>query len=196
MQRFSRETLRTHMLRVPIVLAVSCLLSACSAATYQTSQIAVIRSMLTLAGSHETDPSILDREVLHVDTVALPPQRAWVELVRAWSTLRLPVNGADEANYRIGGSTLPLGPIEGNRPSTWLDCGHGLSDAYADQYQVTFSMATRVVPLDSGSTIQSIIRATAKPRDVSTDSFRCTSLGTLEKRIAEMIRQRTGTTGG
>ena len=79
-------------------------------------------------------------------------------------------------------------------PSAWLDCGHGMAEVYADQYQVTFSMATRVMPIDSTrSTIESIIRASARPRDVSTEPFRCSSLGTLEIRIAEMIRQRAGT---
>jgi hypothetical protein len=54
-------------------------------------------------------------------------------------------------------------------------------------------MATRVMPLgERGSTVETIIRASARPRDVSTTPFRCSSLGTLEIHIAEMIRQRTG----
>jgi hypothetical protein len=183
------------MSRVTAALVATLALTvACATATSEDTEVDVIRSMLRLAGSHEADPSALDREVLHVDTVAAPPARAWPELVRAWATLRLPVTGADTINYRIGGSTLPLGLIGGQRPSVWLDCGHGMSEANADQYQVTFSMAARVMPLDtSRSTIESIIRSSARPRDVSTESFRCTSLGTLELRIAQMIRQRTDT---
>jgi hypothetical protein len=168
--------------------------AACSRAAYENSQTGVVRSMLQLAGSRESDPSALDRETLHVDTVPLPSARAWPELVRAWATLRLPVTGADTVRYRVGGSAQPLGLIGGSKPSAWIDCGHGMAEAYADQYQVTFSMATRVMPLDSTrSTIESIIRASARPRDVSTEPFRCSSLGTLEIRIAEMIRQRAGT---
>ena len=182
------------MRRAAAALAAALALAACSTAgTPQTTEVAVLRSLLQLAGSHEFDPNALDREVLHVDTVAAPPQRAWLELVRAWSTLRLPVTGADTINYRIGGSTLPLGLIGGQRPSAWLDCGQGMTVAYADEYEITFSMGARVMPLGGPSTIESIIRATAKPRDVSTDPVRCSSLGTLEGRIARMIRERTGT---
>jgi hypothetical protein len=170
--------------------------AACSAAAYESTEVARIRSLLRLAGSREIDPSALDREVLRVDTVAAPPERAWLELVRAWSTLRIPVTGADTLNYRIGGSALPLGLVGGQKPSAWLDCGHGMAEVYADQYEVTFSMAAQVTPLaGAGSTIESIIRASARPRDVSTEPFRCTSLGTLELRVAEMVRQRTGVSG-
>jgi hypothetical protein len=174
-----------------VTLAAVLVLAGCSTtAATQNTEIAVIRSLLTLAGSREVDPSTLDREVLHVDTVALPPPRAWVEVVRAWSTLRIPVTGVDTTTFRIGGSSQPMGLIGDSKPSAWLDCGHGMAEANADQYQVTFSMATRVMPLEGGSAIESIIRATARPRDVSTESFRCTSLGTLERRMAELIRQR------
>jgi hypothetical protein len=172
------------------VLVTALAVTGCSTASYQSTQVGVIRSMLALAGSREVDPSALNDEVLHVDTVPLPPQRAWVELVRAWSTLRLPVTRADEPNLRLGGSAQPMGQIGGSKPSAWLDCGHGMADVYADQYEVTFSMAARVMPLEGGSTIESIIRATAKPRDVSTNAFKCTSLGALETRLAELIRQR------
>jgi hypothetical protein len=181
------------MPRAALALTATLLLAACATATYENTQVGVIRSLLQLAGSREADESALDREVLRVDTVAAPPQRAWVEVVRAWSTLRIPVTRADTIAYRIGGSTQPLGLIGGQKPSAWLDCGRGIAEVYADQYEVTFSMAMRVMPRDGGSTIESIIRATARPRDVSTESFRCSSLGTLETRVAEMIRQRTGT---
>lgn len=172
-------------------LLAAVLLTACASGGPPNTQVTVIRQMLRLAGSHEADPHALDHEVLVVDTVAVPPARAWVDLVRAWGTLRIPVTGVDESNLRIGGSTLPFGLIGGSKPSAWLDCGHGMAEAYADQYQVTFSMASRVMPIDSNSTVESIVRASARPRDVSTEAFRCTSLGTLEKRVAEAIRQRT-----
>src|SRR5688572_23414052 len=110
-------------MKKPLVVLALTVLAACSAAAYQETPTAQIRSLLTLAGSRETDPSALDREVLHVDTVPLPRERAWVELIRAWSTFRIPVTGADTINYRIGGSTQPLGLIGQQRPSTWLDCG-------------------------------------------------------------------------
>jgi hypothetical protein len=171
-------------------------IAGCSAAAYESTDVAVIRSMLDLAGARQRDPNALDREVLHVDTVPLRPDRAWLELARAWNTLRIPVTGVDEERRRIGGSVLILGVIGGAKPSTWLDCGRGIAETYADQYQVTFSMATRVQPLEgAGSTVESIIRATARPRDVSTEPFKCTSLGTLERRLAQMIRERAGAGG-
>jgi hypothetical protein len=176
-----------------LALLTTLLLTACASGARPERQTVTIRQMLRLAGSHETDPGALAREVLVVDTVGVAPARAWAELLRAWGALRIPVTGVDEANLQIGGSTLPLGLIGGSKPSAWLECGHGMTDAYADSYQVTFSMASRVAPLDSISTVESIVRATARPRDVSTAPFRCTSLGSLEKRVVEAIRQRTGT---
>lgn len=182
-------------MRIASALLATLVLSACAGAAAledPNNEGAAIRRMLTLAGAREADPRDLQDVQLRKDTVALPVERAWEEVVRAYVELRIPVTRADEPNRQIGGSTVPLGLIGGQKPSQWLDCGHGMSDVYANEYEVTFSMATRVVPLDPGrSTVESILRASARPRDVSTSPFRCSSLGTLESRVAEVVRQRT-----
>jgi hypothetical protein len=184
-------------------LCATFLLAACASAgggsaLNNAGGVTTIRQMMRLAGAHFVDPNALDDEVLSVDTVAAPPDQAWKGLIRAYTALRIPVTRFDENMLWIGGSTQPLGAIGGSRPSAWLDCGHGMADQYADAYLVTFSIATRVVLLDANrSTLQSLVMASAQPRDVSTASFKCSTKGTLEHKIGDIVRgQATAPTEG
>jgi hypothetical protein len=184
------------MARIAVALGTALLLSACASGGSSLDNgggVATVRQMMSLAGAHFADPTELDHEVLTVDTVFTDPATTWKGVLKAYTGLRIPVTRYDENMLWIGGSTEPLGLIGGRKPSAWLDCGHGMAEQYADAYLVTFSIATRVVLLDAkSSTVQSLVMASARPRDVSTAPFKCSTKGDLEDRIADIARNETG----
>lgn len=152
----------------------------------------VAEQMLRLAGNHDT-PRRDDSEVFWVDTLAAPPARTFVAVAEVYRALGLPLNFADQAALQLGGTVLRLGTVDGKLRSAWLDCGRGpTAQPNADLYDVTLTIASRVVAVEPGSTVETVLRAHADPRDVTADRLPCNSLRTIEPRIAELVRERTG----
>ena len=180
---------------VAVAGMVTLALAGCAAAANTgRGSVLAMREMLETSGAHVPELDMLAGEVMSVDTIRAAPARTWDALVQAYTVLRLPVVRSDAINMRLGGSAVPLGRVADGPPSAWLDCGRGLGGVYADQYQVQFTVATRLIPLDSAaSVLQTLVMANAKPRDVSTAAFRCTSLSTIEAKIAETVRKEVGT---
>lgn len=53
------------------------------------------------------------------------------------------------------------------------------------------AVGTRVLAVDEQtSTVETVIRARARARDVSSELLRCRSLGTFESRIADLVTRR------
>lgn len=152
------------------------------------------RDMLRLAGSREADPPRDGSESFVVDTVSVSAARAFTAVRAAYSTIGIPFTHFDPELLRLGGFVRELSDLGSERPSTWVDCGRGaVAEPYADQYDVSMAVATRVVPIDeSTSTVETVTRSRARARDVSADLLRCRSFGTFEQRIAELVRERVG----
>jgi len=150
------------------------------------------RELLRLAGSREADPPRDGSESFVVDTLAVPASRAFNAVRAAYSTIGIPFTHFDEEQLRVGGFVQVLGELDGERPSTWVDCGQGATaEPYANQYAVSMAVATRVVAIDeSTSTVETVIRARARARDVSADLLRCRSFGTFEAQIADLVKGR------
>jgi len=108
-----------------------------------------------------------------------------------YGALGLPINFLDRTGRRLGGTIARLLALEGRRPSAWLDCGRGATATpYADQYDVALTVATRVVSAGESSTVETVVRAFSRARDVTAAPLDCTSLRTLEARIAEPVEER------
>jgi hypothetical protein len=140
--------------------------------------------MMTMAGAEFVDHTQLLSEIPTVDSVAETPTVAWQNVLRAYATLRIPVLRYDTIQHAIGGSAEPMGTIGGKHPSTWIDCGRGVSDDYADTHRVAFAIATSVFERPAGSIVETLLVASARPGDVKTDAVKCVTRGTLEAQIA------------
>ncbi len=148
------------------------------------------RELLRLAGSLEANPPRDGSEDFHVDTVAVPALNAFAEVRRAYARLELPLSYYDPDSGRIGSFIREFDGLEGEPASSYLDCGRGASaDEYADLYDVSVAMGTRVRPLDrSTSVVETVIRGRARARDVTSNLLRCRSYGALERRVAEIVQ--------
>ncbi len=147
--------------------------------------------LLRRAGSREPDPPRDGSEAFVVDTVAAPAEQAFAVLRGAYTTMKIPFTYYAPERLELGGFARELADLGDDPPSTYIDCGAGVGGrSYADSYEVSVAVGTRVTPLDSAtSAVETVIRARGKPRDVGSDLIRCTSLGTFEGRIADLVRR-------
>ncbi len=80
--------------------------------------------------------------------------------------------------------------LGGVRMSTLLDCGRGMAGPYADTYRIHLSVSTEVRPLGEGeSTVLTRIEATGQNTGGTSGNVRCSSLGQLESRIIDALRE-------
>lgn len=118
-----------------------------------------------------------------------PIDSVWVALPQVYDLLGIPDAAADLGQMTFGNLGYRARRIEGQRLSTYVDCGMGVTAVpTADQYQVTLSVLTRLTPADDGGTLlTTAVEATAKPRAVSSNPVYCQSKGTLEMRVAQLV---------
>ena len=173
-------------------------LGACAPPPTPNRPTAVGEQVVRLATPNEDLQVTLSRSgVDYVDSVPSNPARAWAELPAVFGALGLPVNGLDPKALELRVNGFQVRRVGGKPPSAWLDCGHGaMGGTYADSYQVSLTLSTRLAGKGEGTAVHSSVQATARPRAVSGEPVPCRSLGTLERRVAELLRQRTSGADG
>jgi hypothetical protein len=126
------------------------------------------------------------------DLVDASVDRVWVTLLMVYEELGIPLEVHEPANKRLGNSGFRPGNLGGERLSRYLDCGRGMGISnYADSYQVSMSITTHVSENDDGrALVETEVVAYAEPRAVRGDPLHCSTLGTLERRIVDMVSER------
>lgn len=172
-----------------LALVVVGMAAACSSSGRRAESAA--HEMLRLAGSREATPPRDGSEVFVIDTLAAPPERLFAAARHAYESIGIPFSHHDADALGLGGFIRVLGDLMDERPSTWVDCGRGATaESYADSYVVSMAVATRVMAVDEErSTLETVVRARAQARDVSSDLLQCRSFGTFERRIAALVRE-------
>ena len=107
--------------------------------------------------------------------------------------LGIPPSVRDPLQNLLGSMQFHPRQIGGNRLSQYLDCGRSVGVASnADSYRVTMSLVTRLSAGGGSRTlIETEILAVAEPRGVRGDAVNCTSKGTLERQIVELVQTQT-----
>ena len=123
-----------------------------------------------------------------------PIEHVWAVLPQVYEDLGVPLEVHDSSGKRIGNPSFRARRIGGSRLSRFLRCGTGVTATpNADRYQVTMSLTTRLIESDEGgTTILTVIGATARPRDVGGTVVNCASTGRLESQISEMVEEKLG----
>lgn len=173
-------------------------LAACAPPATANRPTAVGEQMMRVGTATEDLQIVMNRSgVVYVDSVPANLARAWAELPAVYQALGLPINGLDPTALELRVTGHQLRRIEGRSPSSFLDCGHGpMGGTYADSYQVSLTLRTRLAEQGGGTAVHTTVQATARPRALSGEPLPCRSLGTLEKRVTELLRQRTGEADG
>ncbi|GLC25844.1 hypothetical protein [Roseisolibacter agri] len=133
------------------------------------------------------------------EELALPADRAWALLPLAYEALGLPLTTLDSERRLIGaGGVRAQGRLGGAWLSRYVDCGTAATGlANADSYAVTLDVVTQVDGRADGANagLSTAIRASGRPTSTSTSNpVNCVSRGTLERRLAEVVRERAAAT--
>lgn len=179
--------------RMTMGMVLAVILASCASSGPPTREFQA-EELLRLAGSLERNPPRDGSETFVVDTLDVSPQRAFMAVRAAYEDIGIPFSFYEAEQLRLGGFIRELGELDGEQPSTWIDCGRGAGVAeYADTYEVSMAVGTRVLALDrGGSVVETVIRARARARDVSSGLLRCRSFGTFEDMVLERVRTRAG----
>lgn len=156
-------------------------------------QTAVLQSSMTGAASGINMVAITD---VNSTIVMAPPDKVFQALSAAYGTLGIPVTDVDQANRTIGNTAFRARRRIGDVPTMRaLDCGGDSGMPNAETYQLTLGIRSRVVANDAGgSVVQSSVEGTGRnPTTSGASDVRCSSLGGLEKRIAELVKKNVST---
>ncbi|HSU96382.1 MAG TPA: hypothetical protein VLI40_04085 [Gemmatimonadaceae bacterium] len=90
--------------------------------------------------------------------------------------------------YTVGARNLRLhGTLGGTHLSSYIDCGSGTMAPPADTYDIIFSASTYITARTGGSTLHTLVEASAKDPMASSPRVRCTSTGRFERELATLV---------
>ncbi len=124
-------------------------------------------------------------------------EEAWSVLGKVYGAMGIPVTDSDPDAREMGNRAHATRRIQGQRLSVFLDCGRDLSGPLVNRYDITLSVATKVVRRDPvpasnallRSELVTVVSASGKPRSTSGNTVPCTSTGALEKLIADEVEK-------
>lgn len=185
--------------RLPLAPLVGALLAGCaSAPAASTIETTAKRREMVAVGEQMV---LLEPTVARAmrEELAMPAERAWALLPLAYEALGLPLTTLDSERRLIGaGGVRAQGRLGGAWLSRYVDCGTAATGlANADSYAVTLDVVTQVDGSASGANagVSTAIRASGRPASTSTSNpVNCVSRGTLERRVAEIVRERAAAT--
>lgn len=90
--------------------------------------------------------------------------------------------------YTVGARNLRLhGSLGGTHLSSYIDCGSGTMSTPADTYDIIFSASTYITPHEGGSTLHTLVEASAKDPMANSPRVRCSSTGQFERDVAKLV---------
>jgi len=117
-------------------------------------------------------------------------REVWAMMPEVFERLGIEIDMADPRTASLGNSGFRAGRIEGRQLSRYLDCGSGLTGAYADVYEVTASLLVQLfADPEGGTVVRSVFDAYARARDVRSSAIHCQSRGELERRIWGLVEE-------
>ncbi|HEY7767312.1 hypothetical protein [Longimicrobium sp.] len=172
---------------LPLVLLCACAPQATSVPVGPERMSTVI--IETPEGSAEVR-MVAARPHAHSSVVLVPVDQAWAALPGVYEGLGLSGAGIVDPGQRrfgMGPATMPR-RVNGERLARFLDCGHTVSMPNADAYAVTVTMITQLnAEAPAATRVQTVLEATARPRDTAGNEVTCTSTGHLERLIASRL---------
>jgi hypothetical protein len=118
----------------------------------------------------------------------------WAVLPAVFAQLGIETTRVDAGEGVIGNPSYRARRIEGQRMSTYLDCGRSFGRDYADQYTVTLGVLVQLVPTADGRTVvRTVLDAYARDPSQNGPAVHCITWGSLERRIGELVAERLET---
>lgn len=122
--------------------------------------------------------------------IAAAPDRVWRALPAAFDSLGVPGGVVDAAARRFGTTGFRVRRRLGNAPvSRYFDCGQTQIGQNADEYDVQLQVLATLSVGTAGTTdVEVLLDARARPVAFSQGYQSCSTRGTLDTRLIELLR--------
>ena len=165
----------------------------------------MIGACASAGNTHRTDDrtrmegggqTVVDLDLHHVESiadrdVAETAVQAFDALPAAYAKLgirNVAVLDTARGVYTVGARNLRLhGTLGGARLSSYIDCGSGTMSSPADTYDVIFSASSYITARTGGSTLHTLVEASAKDPMTNSPRVRCASTGRFERELATLV---------
>jgi|SRR5687768_3789200 len=179
-----------------VVIASLAMLVACASnpapSTGRPEEQTVRVSGVTGGISGSTGLRLTSNTISRVDTLWTSFDRVWRELPAVFAVLEIPIEKFDASTNVIGHSAFKVYRRLGKFPLTrYLDCGSTQIGPNAESYEVMLTVLTRIERVRSDTSLTAVgttVEAVAKPVQFRGDYSRCSSKGTLENRVMEILK--------
>lgn len=123
-------------------------------------------------------------------------ERVWRALPAAFDSLGIPVTTVDPSTRTFGNSGFkPRRQLKSTPLSRYIDCGTTQLGPNADNYDVFLTFTVQVRSVEAASTnITTNLTAAARPPNYAQEYSACSSRGTLEDRVVQMLQRILATT--
>lgn len=172
-----------------LIAVTTLLLAACSSGTSVTKARPATVPVVGAGTGVFNLVNSTDADVAHI---AYAPDAVWRILPAVFDAAAIPLTTIDPANKRIGNEGLKIRSRLGKAPlSRYIDCGNTQIGPNADSYDVILTVVS-VVTADgaTGSKLATTVEAQSRPITYNQAYSRCTSKGSLEAHIAELVVAR------
>lgn len=180
------------LLTVTLLAGLATSLAACassSGAAASTTRAPVTQTIGSTAVGRTVVTSTTDADVV---TIPHDADLVFRILPSLFDSLGVQVNTIDPARKTIGNSGFKVRQRLGKAVlSTLIDCGNTQIGPNADSYDVYMTITTSVSSAGAGSArLSTLVEAQAKPITYNQGYNRCTTKGTLEQRLADLVTRR------
>jgi hypothetical protein len=126
--------------------------------------------------------------------VASSLDRVWRALPAAYDSLKIPLTTLDATKHLIGNEGMKIRQRLGTVAlSQYIDCGQAQIGPSADSYEVYLNITTTARAISPTETeLSTVVESAAKPITFNQEYSRCSSKGSLETRIAALVRAQVG----
>ena len=174
------------------VLKLALVISATGCASAGTPQETDRRIRMSGHTNESTlDVNVHDTQTATSQDVPVTVVKAFDALTPAYVTLGIKdaaVVDNTSGVYTIGARNVRAhGALAGTRLSTYIDCGSAPMYDPANSYDINFSAETYVTSREGGSTLHTLVTATATDPMSNSQPVHCTSTGGFEKKLADLV---------
>jgi hypothetical protein len=116
----------------------------------------------------------------------------WAALESVYASLEIPLSMRDADKKELGNTAFRTRRRVGSVPMIRaLDCGGESGMPNAETYDITLDVRSLVTPTSDGNArLQTLVQASAqRATGNNSNPMRCSSLGGLEKKIADMVQK-------
>ena len=179
------------MRRLMLVTAAVCSMTACASSS-SSSTTPARPAVQTVSGGAAGSMTIASSTSSDVVKLAHTPDAVWRIMPSVYDSLGVTVSTIDQSRKSIGNPGYKIRQKLGKAPlSRYIDCGTAQIGPSADSYDVMLSVMSTVTPDGAqGAVLTTVVEAQAKPVTYNQAYSRCSSKGTIEKRISELVQAR------